>query len=204
MFVTISIVTQQTVIFLGPQGSGKGTHAVEFEADLQKLDPTRAIVHFEMGKNLRELAAQDSYTSQLLKEVIGRGELVPFNISSSVFSQYLIKNLKGDEHLIIDGFPRSETQMDVVDTTMSFYKRENPVVVHINISDEIGIERLLLRGRADDTEENIRKRLAWSREEWSKILARLEKNPIYTVIEINGDQSIEAVHQEILAKVKLV
>jgi adenylate kinase len=76
--------------------------------------------------------------------------------------------------------------------------------VHINISDEIGIERLLKRGRADDTEETIRRRLAWSREEWQKILARLEKNPGYTVLEINGDQSIEAVHQEILTKLKLI
>lgn len=200
----MSLVTQQTIIFLGPQGSGKGTHAVEFEADLKRLDPTRGVVHFEMGKNLRDLAAQDSYTSKLLHEVIARGELVPFNISSSVFSNYLITHLTGNEHLIIDGFPRSETQMDVVDTTMAFYKRENPTIVHINISDEIGLERLLKRGRADDTEENIRRRLAWTREEWQRILERLNKNPIYRVIEINGDQTIDEVHKEIVEKLGLV
>lgn len=196
-------MNQQTFIFLGPQGSGKGTHASELENDLKKLDPARAIVHFEMGKNLRELAAQDSYTSKLMQGVMSRGELVPFNISSSVFSNYLIKNLNGDEHIIIDGFPRSETQMDVVDTTMAFYARENPTVVHINISDEIGIKRLLLRGRADDTEDTIRRRLAWSREEWGKILERLQKNPIYRVLEINGDQTIDEVHKEILEKLQL-
>lgn len=197
-------MNQQTIIFLGPQGSGKGTHAVEFEADLKRLDPERTIVHFEMGKNLREMAKQGNYTSKLIDELISRGNLVPFNISSSVFSQYLINNLTGDEHLIIDGFPRSESQVEVLDTTMSFYGRKNPTVVHINISDEIGLERLLKRGRADDTEEHIRKRLSWSRAEWSNILARLEQNPIYTIVEINGDQSIEAVHKEILAKLKLV
>lgn len=197
-------MNQQTLIFLGPQGSGKGTHATELENDLKRLDPERTVVHFEMGKNLRELATQDNYTSKLMKEVISRGELVPFNISSSVFTNYLVQNLTGDEHLLIDGFPRSETQFEVVDTTFSFYNRPNPTVVHINISDEIGIERLLKRGRADDTEETIRRRLAWSREEWQKILARLEKNPGYTVLEINGDQSIEAVHQEILTKLKLI
>ncbi len=197
-------MNQQTFIFLGPQGSGKGTHATELENDLKRLDPTRAVVHFEMGKNLRDLATRDTYTSKLMQQVISRGELVPFNISSSVFSNYLIQNLTGDEHLLIDGFPRSETQVEVVDTTMAFYGRQNPTVVHINISDEIGIERLLKRGRSDDTEETIRRRLAWSREEWGKILARLEKNPMYTIVEINGDQSIEAVHQEILSQLKLV
>ncbi len=196
-------MTKQTIIFLGPQGSGKGTHAIELEADIKKLDPATPIVHFEMGKNLREMAKQDNYTSKLIDGLISNGNLVPFNISCSVFTDYLIKHLTGPEHLIIDGFPRSESQVEVLDTTMSFYGRENPTIVHINISDEIGLERLLKRGRADDTEEHIRKRLAWSRAEWESILALLNKNPIYKVIEIDGDQTIEAVHQEILTKLAL-
>ena len=146
-------MNQQTLIFLGPQGSGKGTHAIELQNDLAKLDPSIPVVHFEMGKNLREIAAQGSYTGELLKEIISRGELVPFNISSSVLSSYLMQHMHGNEHLIIDGFPRSDTQMEVLDATMAFYKRENPTVVHINISDEEGLKRLLLRGRADDTED---------------------------------------------------
>jgi len=196
-------VNQQTLIFLGPQGSGKGTHAIELQNDLAKLDPSIPVVHFEMGKNLREIAAQGSYTGELLKEIISRGELVPFNISSSVLSSYLMQHMHGNEHLIIDGFPRSDTQMEVLDATMAFYKRENPTVVHINISDEEGLKRLLLRGRADDTEENIRKRLAWTRAEWERILERLNKNPIYRVLEIDGDHSIDEVHRDILAQLKL-
>jgi adenylate kinase len=197
-------VNQQTLIFLGPQGSGKGTHATELENDLKKLDPTSAVVHFEMGKNLRDLAKRDNYTSKLIDGLISQGNLVPFNISCSVFTNYLVEHLSGEEHLIIDGFPRSVSQVEVLDTTMSFYKRTSPTIVHINISDEIGLERLLKRGRVDDTEEHIKKRLAWSRAEWNSILERINKNPIYTVVEINGDQSIEAVHQEILSKLKLV
>jgi adenylate kinase len=196
-------VTKETLIFLGPQGSGKGTHATELQNDLQRLDAGTPVVHFEMGKNLRELAEKDNYTSRLMREMMSRGELVPFNISCSVFSNYLTDHLLGSEHLLIDGFPRSQSQMEVLDTTMKFYGRENPKVIHINISDEIGIERLLKRGRADDTEENIRRRLKWSREEWEKILKLLNQNPAYTVLEIDGDQSIEAVHQEILTKLKL-
>lgn len=196
-------MNQQTLIFLGPQGSGKGTHAVELESDLKRLDPSRPVIHFEMGKSLRELAAQESYTGELLRELIGRGELVPFNISSSVLSSYLIEHMRGNEHLIIDGFPRSEDQMLVLNAMVAFYKRENPTVVHINISDEEGLKRLLLRGRADDTEENIKKRLAWTRAEWEKILALLVQNPIYRIVEIDGDHSIDEVHREILSALNL-
>ncbi|HEV8677411.1 MAG TPA: nucleoside monophosphate kinase [Candidatus Paceibacterota bacterium] len=191
-------MNQQTLIFLGPQGSGKGTHAVELQSDLARLDPSRPVVHFEMGRNLRDIAAQDSYTGTLLREIINRGELVPFNVSSAVLSTYLMQHLQGNEHLIIDGFPRSDSQMEVLDATMAFYKREHPTVVHINISDEEGLKRLLLRGRADDTEENIRKRLAWTRAEWEKILARFKANPIYRILEIDGDRTIAEVHEDIL------
>ncbi len=197
-------MNQQTLIFLGPQGCGKGTQVKLIQEYLAQHDSERPVVHFEMGRNLRDLAARDTYTSRLMQEIISKGELVPFNISSSVFSDYLIDNMAGDEHLLIDGFPRSETQMDVVDTTMSFYKREHPVIIHINISDEIGIERLLKRGRHDDTEETIRRRLAWSREEWVKILKKLNENPAYTVVEVDGDQSIEEVHQEIISALGFV
>ncbi|HVV15132.1 MAG TPA: nucleoside monophosphate kinase [Candidatus Paceibacterota bacterium] len=194
---------QQTVIFLGPQGSGKGTHATMFDADLKRLDPSRPVVHFEMGKNLRDLAGRDTHTSRLMQEIMARGDLIPFNISSSVFSQYLIENMKGDEHLVTDGFPRSETQMDVVDATMAFYKRPSCTVVHIDISDEEGVKRLIKRARADDTEDIIRKRLAWTRAEWMKIRARLDGNPIYKVVEIQGERSIEDVHADILSKLGL-
>ena len=196
-------MNQQTFIFLGPQGSGKGTHAKELENDLKRLDPARGVVHFEMGKNLREIATQDSYTAKLLQDIISRGELVPFNMSSAVLTSYLMQNMKGDEHLIIDGFPRSESQMEVLDSTMAFYKRESPTVVHINISDEEGLKRLLLRGRADDTEDNIRRRLAWTRAEWEKILSCFNKNPIYKILEIDGDKTIDEVHQDILVKLNL-
>ena len=194
---------QQTLIFLGPQGSGKGTQSKIFEDTLKRIDPLREVVHFEMGKNLRELANKESYTGKLLSEVIYQGELVPFNISSCVFSNHLVEHLTSDCHLIIDGFPRSEEQMPVVDTTMAFYKRVQVTVLYIDIPDEEGVERLLKRARADDTEKNIRKRLAWTREEWGKILARFDANPIYKVVEINGVQSVEEVHREILSKLGL-
>jgi adenylate kinase len=190
-------VDQITAIFLGPQGCGKGTQASLFEAHLKEMDATRPIVHFEMGKNLREMAARENYTSSLLRDVIGRGELVPFTISSSVFSQYLIEHLQGNEHLFVDGFPRSETQVDILDSAMEFYQRKNPTFVHINISEEESISRLLQRGRADDTEQTIRKRLRWTKEEWGRIKARIEKHPTYRLIEIFGERPIEEVQADI-------
>lgn len=155
-----------------------------------------------MGKSLRELATQDSYTGKVTNEILVGGGLIPYAISASRFALYLMENIKkGNEHLMIDGFPRTSEQVPTLDSAMEFFKRENPTVVVVNISDEEAIKRLLARGRNDDTEESIRKRLAWSREQTMPNLAWFRAQARYRVIEINGERPIEEVHADIVSQV---
>jgi adenylate kinase len=193
----MSIVPQQTIIFLGPQGCGKGTHAELLQAYLAKSDPSRSTLYFSAGKQLRAFVEGKSYTADLNRSIIEQGGLLPTFLSVHVFSEQLMREMKGNEHLIIDGFPRTEDQVPILDSAMRFYKREKPTIVYINISDEEAVSRLVKRGRADDTEEGIRARLKWTREHMTPILAWFRANPLYRVVEINGNQSIEAVHAEI-------
>jgi adenylate kinase len=190
-------VQQQTLIFLGPQGCGKGTHAELLKAYLERTDPNRGVLYFSAGKQLRAFVEQKSYTADLNRSIIEQGGLLPTFLSVHVFSEQLMHEMKGNEHLIVDGFPRTEDQVPVLDSAMRFYKRELPTILYINISDEEAIKRLLLRGRADDTEEGIRHRLAWTREHMNPILNWFRSNSMYRVLEINGEQSIEAVHSDI-------
>lgn len=200
----MSIVQPLTIIFLGPQGCGKGTQITLLKEYLAKQDPGRAIVHFEMGKNLRELATRKGYTGDKTGSILASGELIPYAVSCSVFVHYLIENIRGDEHLLIDGFPRTADQLPALDSAFQFFVRELPTVVCINISDEEAVRRLSLRGRSDDTEEGIRKRLQWSREETMPNMKWFRNNPAYRVLEANGEQTIEDNHKEILAKLGLV
>ena len=188
---------QQTIIFLGPQGCGKGTHAEMLEAYLAKTDPARGVLYFSAGKQLRAFVEQKNYTADLNRSIIAAGGLLPTFLSVHVFSEQLMREMKGNEHLIVDGFPRTEDQVPLLDSAMRFYKREMPTVVYINISDEEAVKRLIKRGRADDTESAIRTRLAWTREHMEPILAWFKANPMYKVVEINGEQTIEAVHNDI-------
>jgi adenylate kinase len=191
-------MTQQTLIFLGPQGCGKGTQINLLKEHIVSLD-SHPIVHFEMGKTLRELATQDSYTGRHTNEIVLAGGLIPYAISASSFAQFLMDNLHtNEEHLIMDGFPRTATQVPMLDSALvEFYNRPNPTVVVLNISDEEAIKRLMSRGRSDDTEESIRKRLAWSREETMPNIAWFKNNPRYKVIEIFGERPIEEVQGDI-------
>ena len=60
---------QQTVIFLGPQGSGKGTQVQLFKKFLQDSDPARTIVHMEMGAALRQFSSVENagYTQDMVR-----------------------------------------------------------------------------------------------------------------------------------------
>lgn len=195
---------QATILFLGTQGSGKGTQAQLLKDHLAKQDPERDLIHFEMGKNLRALAAEEGYTARLTNEILSRGELIPFVISTSVFSQYLMEHVKtGTEHLFIDGFPRTLDQTPNIQSAMRFYKRENPTVLYITIPDEVAVERLMKRGREDDTPEGIRERLRWSQEEGAPVCAWFKENPEFRFLEIDGNRTIEEIHADILAQLHL-
>lgn len=188
---------QQTIIFLGPQGCGKGTHAEMLKAHLEKVDPENHVLYFSAGKQLRSFVEGKSYTAELNRSVIEQGGLLPTFLTVHVFADQLMQEMEKHEHLIIDGFPRTDDQVPILDSALRFYKRQTPTVLYINISDQEAIVRLLKRGHTDDTEEGIRARLAWTREHMEPILKWFRNNPMYRVVEINGEQSIKDVHRDI-------
>ncbi len=196
-------MNQRTIIFLGPQGSGKGTQITKLEEFLSRMEAHVPIVRFAAGTTLRPFSEGDSFTSSLVKPIIAAGQLVPLFVTSGLFAQYLMEHMKGNEHLIIDGFPRMEDQIPDLDSAFHFYKREKPVVIHINISDEVSMERLLQRGRNDDTPEAIRERLRWTSEQIEPVLSWFKSQPYYQLVEIDGNRTKEEIHFDILDKLGL-
>jgi len=196
-------VEQQTAIFWGPQGSGKGTQVTLFKEYLAKNDSERTVVHFDAGAAIRAFCAEPGYTQEQVRKSVEKGELQPDFITTSLMSKMFISAMHGNEHLIIDGFPRTLDQYAIFDSAIRFYSREKPAILYIDISEEESVRRMLKRGRADDTEDSIRRRLAWTKETFSHVVELLRHNSFYRFIEINGEQSIDDVHREILGKLEL-
>lgn len=196
-------VNQLTVIFLGPQGSGKGTQITKLEEFLAQQESPLPTVRFAAGTSLRPYSEGQSYTSQLVKPILAAGELVPLFVTSGLFAQYLMEHMQGREHLIIDGFPRMQDQIADLDSAFTFYKRTKPMIVNLTLSDEVAIERLVKRGRNDDTPDAIRARLRWTREQLESVLQWFRKNSAYQVFDIDAGPSVDVVHQDILNKLGL-
>ena len=196
-------VNQLTVIFAGPQGSGKDTQVSLLKTYLEKNDPARPTIHFDAGTALRVFAAHKGYTQEKVDASLKRGELQPMFVLADVMSEFFISNIKGDEHLLVSGFPRREDQQMLFDSAMDFYWCERPTLLFLSLPEEESLRRLLKRGRNDDTEAGIRERLRWTQSQTLPVLEKFRTNPKYRYIEIDGNRTIEDIHADILGKLNL-
>lgn len=186
-----------TVLFFGVQGSGKGTQ-VKLLMDAIKLHSTEAIIHIDMGALLRASVATGSVTGKLTGDVINIGkrmpDFMPVYLSTKVFAEGIITN---KEHIVADGLCRGDDQTRAFDDAMAFYGRGNYHVISLELTDAEATKRLLARGRNDDTAEGIANRLAWYKTDVAPQLALMESRG-RAIHRINGDQSVEAVHADIV------
>ena len=193
----------QTYILIGRSGCGKGTQAELLRQHLKNIDPKREAYHVEVGEKFREFVQLKTYTSSLSREINERGLLQPEFLAIWCWSDLFIKHMKEGEHLLVDGSPRKLHEAEVMDTALTFYRREKPTVFHLNVSRKWSMERMMARRRADDTEEDINTRLNWFEKEVMPVIDYFSKNHRYNFAEINGEQSIEKVHADILASLKI-
>jgi len=197
-----NITKPETFIFIGPSGCGKGTQAELLVSYLKENDSQREVFYLESGEKIRNFMASESYSSKLSREFYEKGMLQPEFLAVWVWSDILIENLKGNEHLVVDGTPRKLREAKVFDTALRFYKREGTNVVFLNVSNTWSKERLTKRGRVDDKMYgDIEKRLNWYEKDVVPTIEYLKNDPNYKFHEINGEQSIEQVHKEIIRKI---
>ncbi len=187
----------KTVIFLGIQGSGKGTQVDLLEKYLAGASAT-PVFHFATGSAFRRLIEGEGYTQDLVRETLNHGTLQPLFLSVWLWADAFVRTLKGTEHLLIDGFPRTTPQAQVLDSALVFYKRKQPTVIALALSEEEAMKRLMGRARTDDTSAAIGKRLAWYREYGLPVVEYYRSRKEYTVIDVNAEQPIEKVHEDIV------
>lgn len=195
-------MTPQTFIFIGRSGCGKGTQAELLIKYLNEKSADKKVFYMEIGKKFRDYLNEETYTTELSREIYKKGELQPDFLAIHIWSHSIIEDYNGLDHMIVDGIPRSLVQAKVFDTAMSFYNKENVFVINLDVSEDWSKKRLSERGRSDDKEEDeVEKRLAWYKRDVVPAIDFFREHPRYMVLDINGEQSIEEVHNEILNKI---
>ncbi len=190
---------KQAYIFIGRSGCGKGTQANLLKDFLTKEGKT--FFNLETGNKFREFVKKDSYSSQLSKKIGEIGGLQPEFLAVLMWASSMVDQVKGDEDFILDGAPRKIAEAKTLDSALRFYEFEKPIIVFVNVSRKWSEDRLLGRGRADDDTEEIKKRLDWFDTDVQPVIDWFKSNDFYNFLDINGEQTIEEVHQEIMEKI---
>ncbi len=209
MFCKISLVdccgiTPKTVIFIWPQGSGKGTQIEKLDQILKEKDPTRRVVDIQTDRRFRALAAKgEGYTEKHVQATLPTGMLQPLFLSTVLWGDAMREHVDDKCHLLIDGFPRVVNEAKVLESALSFYKREPLDIINLDTPEAVVRARMIDRARADDTEESIEERLRWYREETLPVVKYYRERKNTVVHDIDGTASIEDVHRAIAESLQL-
>lgn len=200
-----SVSKPQTIIFIGPQGSGKGTQIERLVKVLKKSEPHKRVVDIQTGRRFRALAAkQEGYTEKEMHKTLDTGVLQPLFLSVVLWGDAFLHHVDPECHVLIDGFPRTVNEAKVLESALSFYHRDDLIsIINLETDEEVVRKRMMERARPDDTIDSIEARLAWYRDETMPVLEYYRTRVGTTVFDCDGTQSIDAVHTEILEKLGL-
>jgi adenylate kinase len=111
-----------------------------------------------------------------------------------------IEALKADDVLLLDGFPRTLPQAEALGNAAP--SGSIGLALYFTASDDVLTERLLGRGRQDDTLEVIQHRLTVYRETTEPLVAYYRDQNLLR--EIQADRAVESIQTETSQVVKSV
>ena len=194
----------QTFIFIGRSGSGKGTQLELLKEYLVKNFKDTSIKSIVMGDIFRAFFKEEGYIQNVARDVtMKQGKFQPDFITNALFIHSAIGVVDEKSFLFFDGYPRSLSQLEIIRELLQYIKRENPIVINIDVSRENVKERMLARGRGDDSETAIESRL----NEYDKfiipMIEKIKSDNFFTYLEIEGNGKIEDIHTNIINNLNL-
>lgn len=189
-------MNSKAFLFFGRSGCGKGTQA-KLLADFLKAKG-RKVIYIETGSQFREFIKKENYSGKLAGDILRDGRLIPIFLPIWIWTNILIDNFTGEEDLVLDGLCRRREEASALDSAFDFYKIKKPNIILMNVSKEWSFNRMMERKRADDTTEKIRNRLDWYEKSVMPSIDYFREKSECNFIEINGEQTIENVHKDII------
>ncbi|PSB21480.1 adenylate kinase [Phormidesmis priestleyi ULC007] len=175
------------LIFLGPPGAGKGTQA-KLLADLHNIP------HISTGDILRAAVSSQTTLGVKAQSYMDGGELVPDQLVIDLIRERLGQP-DAQPGWILDGYPRTVVQADSLDGLLIELNQTCDRAINFDVPDEALVERMLSRGRKDDNEDVIRRRLEVYREQTAPLIDYYQTREKLTTID--GSQPMEEVTEQL-------
>ena len=166
------------IILLSPPGGGKGTLSNQI-CDIYDYNL------MSTGEILRHEKLSGSDIGNKIKDILGKGNLVPDNIVNDIISKRL-----NSSKSILDGFPRTLEQAKFLDKISKI-----GLVIFLDASDSVVIKRIINRGktsgREDDQDVNIiNKRLAQYKLETQPLIDFYKNKGVLVTIDANRSSDL--------------
>lgn len=175
------------IILIGIQGSGKSTQG-------NLLSEKLHLPYLSTGHIFREIAKEHTPLGRHVKEVMNAGFLISDEQTIEIVRDYLQRPEYLDGY-ILDGFPRTIAQADSFETDIHR-------VIYLKVSDEEALKRISGRqdvNREDETLTAITKRIESFHKFTKPVLDYFQQKNL--LIEIDGEQTIEKIHEDIMAHI---
>jgi adenylate kinase len=208
------------IVLLGPPGAGKGTQA---KIVSEKLE----LPHISSGDIFRENLKNESELGKQAQAYMGRGELVPDDITILMIRERLSQP-DCAAGALLDGFPRTVAQAEALDSMLAGFNGQVKAVPYINVPPSVLIERLTgrwtcrahghvfhekfspekvtgvcdydgseLYQRVDDNVETVTRRIDVFLAQTRPLIDYYQQAGV--LLEVDGTQSIEQVGIDLLA-----
>ena len=179
------------ILLFGIQWSGKGTQAhLLTEAFPDKF------WYFSSGDIFRAIMSSDNAIGNYLRNRMDSGELINDEVTNSLFKTYFYTVLHDHKFMLLDGFPRTIPQMKEMIKLTELHER--PLIgVQLVLPDDVAIERIKERWRADDTDEGIKYRIDQFYEKTQPTIDWFAEN--VELIQVDANRSVEEIAEDLKA-----
>jgi adenylate kinase len=210
------------ILLIGAPGAGKGTQA-------EKLSQLFTLRHIASGDLFRKAFEDHTELGLKAQRYVDLGELVPDEITIPMVVRH-IEEPESVHGMVLDGFPRTLTQAQALDEELQAINREIDLAFNMKVSREELLPRLSgrvfcqanqhvyhikfrpprvagicdldgskLYQRPDDAGEAMRRRLVIYFNQTVQVLDHYRKQQ--KLLEVDGNQSIDRVHAQLLNEI---
>ncbi|MDR0798480.1 MAG: adenylate kinase [Dysgonamonadaceae bacterium] len=186
------------IVIFGAPGSGKGTQS---KLIIEKY----GLHHISTGDILRQEIEQKTALGLIAEEYIAQGHLVPDQLIIDMMADILDRypSAKG---YIFDGFPRTLSQGEALDTMLSERNLAITAVLRLQVNEKLLIDRMLKRkeelGRSDDNLETIQNRLHVYKTQTDSLSEYYKKKG--KLFKVEGDGLVDDVFEHITEVINLL